>query len=415
MTQVSSMSSQLTGSAVEVGQAQLAGLVETLPVGVFILNARGDAVYANSKAQELLGRDIHDGDRADNIGQRFATYVSGSDDEYPQNRMPIVRALQGERATIDDMEIDRDGHRIALEVTATPILNESSEVVFAVAIFQDITERRRAQSELARLNEALEHEVQRRTATLAGAVAALEREVQTRELYERELLSAKAVAEHANRSKTMFLMHISHELRTPLTHIIGFTDLLMDRIQDPHLRRLAESAAEGGRALEEKLTSLIDLARTETEGTGQKVSRFDCDALLLRASIGSRVRCHAPTLIGELVADEEALLDILSTIFHGVSLKNEEETVASARSEDAEGTPRLVIRVADDRLATRVRALSGLFGEGGRNAEERRFQQQEIDFKLAVARARARVFGGDVTCISEQGRETVRVTIPIAR
>jgi PAS domain S-box-containing protein len=114
-------------------------LVEALPVGVFILDAAGDAVYANAAAQELLGRRVSEGDHAENLRERYAAYVAGTNEPYPTHRMPVVRALAGERAHVDDMEIERDGKRVALDVTATPILDEAKRVVSAVAVFQDIT------------------------------------------------------------------------------------------------------------------------------------------------------------------------------------------------------------------------------------------------------------------------------------
>ena len=218
------------------GAQLLAQLVDALPVGVFILDATGAAVHANAEAQALLGRSPEEDDHVDNLGSRYAAYVAGTDEPYPTSRMPIARALAGERTRVEDMEVDRDGQRVLLEVTATPILDEEGAVVFAVAVFRDITAQRR-------LTEELERQVATRTRAL----------------------------EQALRAKSAFLMNVSHDLRTPLSHIIGFSELLAERTDDERNRRLATTAQLSGLQLLGKIDDLIDLARMETESADQLI------------------------------------------------------------------------------------------------------------------------------------------------
>ena len=51
---------------------------------------------------------------------------------------------------------------------------------------------------------------------------------------------AKTASENANRAKSDFLANMSHELRTPLNHIIGFTELLLQK----HFGNLNETQEE---------------------------------------------------------------------------------------------------------------------------------------------------------------------------
>ena len=44
-----------------------------------------------------------------------------------------------------------------------------------------------------------------------------------------KLQAAKKLSENANQAKSEFLANMSHELRTPLNHIIGFTELVLDK------------------------------------------------------------------------------------------------------------------------------------------------------------------------------------------
>ena len=57
----------------------------------------------------------------------------------------------------------------------------------------------------------------------------LKQEVDVRKKVENELIIAKEYAEHSSRAKSEFLANMSHELRTPLNHIIGFTEMVLDR------------------------------------------------------------------------------------------------------------------------------------------------------------------------------------------
>jgi|GEM_PF-3550288 len=395
------------------GREHLAHVLEALPVGVFILDAAGKAIYENGAAKALLGRDIAEGDHAGNLASRFATYRAATVELYPAADMPIVQALAGRRATVDDMEIDRGDHRVALEVTATPILGAAGRVEFAVAVFQDITARREAQRAVAAINEELERAVERRTQELAQTVSALEQEIRTRQGYERELLAARDEAERASRAKSIFLMNMSHELRTPLNHIIGFSDLLTERLDDPKMRRLAETTNSSGRELLEKVNDLIELARAEAEPASTESAHIDCDALLRSVAAEAGLRCDIPAPLGTFSGNLEAVRQILTDVMQRAEAASDaDEVVVSATREQHEGSARLVVRIPSERLASRIGAISSFFNDAPWLARHQ-YQQQEIDLRLAVARAHARVLGGDLHAGGDRGSDAAYITLPL--
>ena len=82
----------------------------------------------------------------------------------------------------------------------------------------------------------------------------------------RELQQKSRELEVASRHKSEFLASMSHELRTPLNAVIGFSDVLLERMfgelndrQDEYLRDIRDS----GRHLLELINEILDLSKVE--------------------------------------------------------------------------------------------------------------------------------------------------------
>lgn len=113
-----------------------------------------------------------------------------------------------------------------------------------VATFTDITAFRRAQDDLRRSNETLEHRVAERTALLQ---------------------SARDEAERANDAKTRFLTAIGHDLLQPLHAAQLFTDALARQV-DGDARRKAAQVRGALDSTTDLLTGLLDMSRLDAGG-----------------------------------------------------------------------------------------------------------------------------------------------------
>ena len=124
----------------------LNALLENLNVGVFMVEApSGKPVLANSYATLLLGRGILNDAGKNSLAEAYQAYKAGTDDYYPEAEMPIVRGLNGEYTSADDMVvIHPDGKQVVLEVFGCPVKDDKGRVIASLATFADITERFRA-------------------------------------------------------------------------------------------------------------------------------------------------------------------------------------------------------------------------------------------------------------------------------
>lgn len=122
--------------------------VQNLPIAIFVVGHDGRPCYANPAAIELLGKGADPHAAPEELGEVYRAFLSGTDHEYPRSRMPIVRALEGESCSVDDIEIRRPDGTVALQVWGTPVYDATSDIKYAIAAFTDITSRKRMERAL---------------------------------------------------------------------------------------------------------------------------------------------------------------------------------------------------------------------------------------------------------------------------
>ncbi len=136
-------------------ERRLTQFLEAIPVGIGVLDANGQLYYLNQKAQELAGQKIQPGIKTEELAEIYQIYIAGTNELYPFEKLPLVQAFKGENATADDLEI-RQGDKITpLEVWVTPIFDEKGNIAYAIAAFQDITDRKKAETERLKFTNEL--------------------------------------------------------------------------------------------------------------------------------------------------------------------------------------------------------------------------------------------------------------------
>ena len=241
----------------------------------------------------------------------------------------------------------------------------------------------------------------------------------------RELETKSAELEVASRHKSEFLASMSHELRTPLNAVIGFSEVLIDRMfgelnerQDEYVRDIWHS----GRHLLELLNEILDLSKVEAGQMMLEPTTFTVEQALEAAvslvrerairhsiSISVEVGDDVETLDADELRFKQVLLNLLS---NAVKFTPDGGTVEvrAVRSGDE-----LVVTVSDSGVGIppedRERIFES-FQQGGRGVA----REEGTGLGLTLTRRIVELFGGRLWLESEVGvGSTFGFAIPVGR
>ena len=124
---------------------RLETILGTTPVAVVLVEASTDRIsYINRRAAELYGTDFGGFDLDAHIAKVRALRLDGT--PYPLEEMPVSHAFKGERVRNREMTIERpDGLRVPVVVNSAPLTDARVDVTTAIVVFDDISERKRAE------------------------------------------------------------------------------------------------------------------------------------------------------------------------------------------------------------------------------------------------------------------------------
>ena len=220
-----------------------AAIVETTDDAVISKDLNGIITSWNNAAERLFGYKAQEV-----IGKPISILIPP--DRFDEEPAILKRLRRGE--PIDHYEtvrITKDGRRMHVSLTVSPIKDASGKITGASKIARDITEQKRAQEEIATL-------------------LASER-------------SARQEAEIANRSKDEFLAVLSHEMRTPLTAMLGWLTILRGhRLDEETTKHAIETVERNAKAQAQLIEDLVDVSRIVSGKLNLEVRPTDVMAVI---------------------------------------------------------------------------------------------------------------------------------------
>lgn len=208
-------------------------ILDSLTELVVFMDSELRIIWLNKAALDHLGMKLEDV-----IGQNYHDmYIL-----YKENpgKSPVLRVLESGNEESGEV-VTRDGK--TWTVSAIPIRNEDGRITGILKTGFDITTHRRS---------------------------------------EEKLLQAKLEAEAANNSKSEFLANMSHELRTPLNSIIGFSDILLERVfgeLNEKQFKYVNNISTSGKHLLVLINDILDLSKVEAGRMELHYSEFSINSV----------------------------------------------------------------------------------------------------------------------------------------
>lgn len=140
-----------------ISQHQYRQWIDDLPLGLVVQDQQQQPYYFNKAAARMLGPLLQQQPE----GAVLQFFHHNSHTPYPPQAMPAARALLGETSYVDDLALGNGGPQRRLQAWGRPGYDSNGNLAFGITVFEDITERKKAESQqleqAARTSAILQH------------------------------------------------------------------------------------------------------------------------------------------------------------------------------------------------------------------------------------------------------------------
>ena len=359
---------------------KLSRAVNQSSAGILIANKLGIIEYVNPKFSEITGYSSEEA-----VGQTTRLLKSGTHTKEFYKDL-WVTVLSGNEWRGEIYNRKKSGELYWEFDSISAIKDDIGEITHFLAVKEDVTERKKIET---------------------------------------DILEAKEEAEEANKVKSSLLANMSHEFRTPLNGILGFTQLLKDFVVEDEVLLMVEKIEKSGKRLMNTLNAVLSLTELETEDF--VVQENDIDLTLFCNTIKSNFERFAydkdlelslevktPHL--QLISDESLLTKIVSSICDN-AIKYTNKGKVLIQIDDVlkkDNSDYAVINVIDTGIGIRSENHELIFNEFRQLSEGIRRDFEGLGLGLTLANRMARLIEAEISVDSEFGKGSkFSVIIPL--